>query len=274
VGVIILDGPMGTELSRRGVALPPHAWSAAALDTAPDVVAAVHRAYATAGATVHTANTFRTQPGSGGQWAHAARRAVELARSSVPQGHRVAGSLAPVEDCYRPDLSPGAATRSAHEALARVLADAGVDLLLCETFAHAVEAAVAVEVCARTGIPTWAALTAGYDGSLMTPSSMRAAARDCVRAGASAVLVDCTPASRTLAFVEAIAEAGVPFGAYANAGSPGEGLGWSAAPGLAARGYARHAASWIEAGATLVGGCCGTRPEHIEAIRDLTRVSG
>jgi S-methylmethionine-dependent homocysteine/selenocysteine methylase len=57
----VLDGPLGTVLVRRGVALPAPGWSAHALDVAPDVVAAIHRDYVAAGATVHTTNTFRTK---------------------------------------------------------------------------------------------------------------------------------------------------------------------------------------------------------------------
>src|SRR5687768_7549055 len=98
---------MGTELGRRGVSLAGEAWSARANLDAPDVVCAIHADHARAGATVHTANTFRTTPwGMGEGWEDAARRAVALARDSVPAGHRVAASLAPLRDCYRPDLSP------------------------------------------------------------------------------------------------------------------------------------------------------------------------
>jgi len=59
---VILDGALGTELARRGVPTPLPLWSAAAIDSAPQVLSAIHRDYAEAGATVHTANTFRTGP--------------------------------------------------------------------------------------------------------------------------------------------------------------------------------------------------------------------
>ncbi len=272
----LIDGPMGTELARRGVALDLPGWTAGALDTAPDAVAAVHRDYAAAGATVHTAATFRTQARAvGRRWATLARKAVRVARAQVPASHRVAGSLAPLADCYRPDLSPGAGGRAEHRRLAVLLAEAGVDLLLCESFAHPGEAAVAVEECARTGVDTWVAMTAGPDATLMTPATMRSAARDCAAAGAKAVLVNCTPATRTLAFVEALAGigTGLPFGAYANAGDLGEGIGWSADPAAASRAYGRLALEWVAAGATLVGGCCGTGPAHIAELSRIQRVS-
>ncbi|MDQ3035401.1 MAG: homocysteine S-methyltransferase family protein, partial [Myxococcota bacterium] len=152
--ITILDGPLGSELDRRGVPTPLPRWSAGAIDAAPDVIAAIHRDYARAGASVATACTFRTtRRAVGDDWERLARRAVELARASVLPGHRVAGSIAPLEDCYRPELSPGARSRVEHRELARTLADAGVDLLLCETFPHVGEALVAVEEAARTGVP-------------------------------------------------------------------------------------------------------------------------
>lgn len=265
--MVVLDGPMGTELARRGVSLPAPSWTARALEDAPDVVAAVHRDYAAAGATMHTTCTFRTRARSvGPAWESLARTAVAIARASVPAHHRVAGSLAPVEDCYRPDLSPGEASRAEHRELARVLADCRVNLLLCETFPSPVEAVVAVEEAVRTGIETWVALTAGTEGDLLTPSALAEAARACVSAGARAVLVNCVAATRTGAYVERLADLGVPFGAYANAGGATVGIGWDAEAAAGARAYVELATGWMKAGATIVGGCCGTRAAHIAAI--------
>jgi S-methylmethionine-dependent homocysteine/selenocysteine methylase len=265
--MLILDGPMGTELARRGVATPQGMWSASALQSAPDLIGAIHRDYAAAGATVHTANTFRTKRRALGEdWEARLRQAVRIARESVPTGHRVAGSLAPLHDCYRPDLSPGMAAGPEHAEVALALAGSGVDLILCETFPHAAEAVVAVRQAVRTGVETWVALTAGPDASLMTPREMREAARACANEGARVVLVNCTPASQTLRYVEALATVGVPFGAYANAGRAQEGLGWGTEPSEGAEGYARLARSWLAAGASVLGGCCGTSPSHIERL--------
>lgn len=260
--ITVLDGPMGTALAARGVETPPPAWSAWANARAPEVVAEIHAAYARAGATVHTANTFRTKRRqTGDAWERLARAAVAIARGAVPAGHRVAGSVAPLEDCYRPDLAPrGDVARAEHGALSRVLVDAGVDLILCETFPSPREACVAVDAAARTGVETWVALTAGPDADLMTPAAMAEAARACVEHGARAVLVDCTPPDATLAYVEAIARAGVPFGAYANAGRTDR---WSEA---SVDEYVQHARMWVEVGATIVGSCCGTDARYIAEI--------
>ena len=263
--MILLDGPMGTELLARGVPTPIPLWSAWALEHRPEVVAQIHAAYAAAGATVHTTNTFRTKSRQTEQWEDLARTAVRLCRSATPAGHRVAGSIAPLEDCYSPELSPSE-PRAEHRELIQVLADEGVDVLLCETFPHVGEGLVAVEESVRTGIETWASFTAGPDTDLLTPAQIADACRRARDLGAAAVMVNCIPAGRTLEFIDAIADVGLPFGAYANAGHVDEEMGWAPTehgPGL----YADLAQTWVDAGATIVGSCCGTGPAHVAALR-------
>jgi S-methylmethionine-dependent homocysteine/selenocysteine methylase len=263
--LVFLDGPMGTALAARGVSTAGRAWSASALRTAPQVVSALHRAYAEAGAMVHTTNTFRTTRRAWGPgWEDLARLAVRLARDAVLPGHRIAGGLAPLEDCYRPERSPGD-PEPEHRALAEVLADAGVDLLLCETFPHPGEALAAVRAARSTGLETWLALTAGPGADLLTPAQMAETATQAAALGATRVLVNCVPATDTLRFVRALADTSIPTGAYANAGRPDEGIGWGEAPAGPAR-YAELARLWVDAGASAVGGCCGTGPEHIRAL--------
>lgn len=267
----LLDGPLGTELNARGVQTTLPLWSASAIADAPDMITDIHRDYAAAGATVHTANTFRTKRRVVGQrWREWTERAVELTRKAIGENHRVAGSIAPLEDCYRPDLSPED-PRAEHREMAQALAEAGCDLLLCETFPHVGEAVIAVEEAATTHCQTWVSFTAGPSADLLTPVAMAKAARQAVSAGAVAVLVNCTPAADTLRYLQAMADAdlGVPLGAYANAGSPDDNIGWQNPTEANVANYLALAESWIEAGATLVGGCCGTGPAHIRGLRSL-----
>ncbi len=260
----------------------PSAWSIdrtaavepSAIDQSPETISAIHRDYLEAGATVHTANTFRTKRRTvGDQWQRLARRAVWLAREAVGDA-RVAGSISPLEDCYRPDLSPPD-SRAEHRELAAVLADAGCDLLLCETFPHLGEAIVAVQEAVRTGVETWVSFTAGPDANLLTPDAIAEGAKRAVDAGASAVLVNCIPAVETLPFVVALQRAGlaVPIGAYANAGSPDDQIGWTAPSEDAAAAYVAHVRQWIDSGAVIIGGCCGTGKTHIAAIARQWRES-
>jgi S-methylmethionine-dependent homocysteine/selenocysteine methylase len=268
--VCILDGPTGTELARRGVATPAPVWSAEALRTAPDVLAAIHDDYVQAGATVHTAATFRTRRrAAGDDWTTLTDAAVALLRSRLPPGAVLAGSIAPLEDCYRPDLSPPSPGPE-HAELAERLVLNGVDMLLCETFPHVGEGLAATAAACGRGVPVWTSFSAGYRGDLLTPAQVADGARAAVDLGAEAVLVNCVPATHTLPFVEALVAAvgdRVAVGAYANAGPEHGGLGW----GRGAEGahqYVRLAESWVSAGATLIGGCCGTEPATIAALVD------
>jgi S-methylmethionine-dependent homocysteine/selenocysteine methylase len=114
----------------------------------------------------------------------------------------------------------------------------------------------------------------------MTPLGMRAAAERLERVGVEAVLVGCTRAVATARFVGALAGLGVRVGAYGNAGRPEDGVGfvadWTAGSEPVseaeradqARKYAECAGSWVDLGASIVGGCCGTTPEHIRALAD------
>ena len=252
---------MGSELTARGVDTSLPLWSAQALVADGTTVAAIHHEYVTLGCTHHRTNTFRTRRANvGEEWAELARRAVKLAKLAVSDKHTLLGSLGPVEDCYRPDRSPGEQSRVSHRELAGLLVAEGVDVLLCEAFPSPLEALVAVEECVRTDRETWIAFTAGPDGDLMTPKAMRDAARDCIRAGADAVLVNCVSAEKTLPYVDALAGLGVLVGAYGNAAA------WNG-PKVGAERYAELAATWMDAGAEILGACCGTGPEYVDALR-------
>jgi S-methylmethionine-dependent homocysteine/selenocysteine methylase len=172
----------------------------------------------------------------------------------------VAASVAPLRDCYRPDRSPPS-PRDEHREIARALAATGADLLLCETFPHVGEAWVAVEEAVATGLPVWVSFTAGPRADLLSPDAVEVGARGAVERGASAVLVNCIPSARIADWVDAVAGCGVPFGAYANAGD-----GATAEDPLR---YAAHAATWVAAGATLIGGCCGAGPAHVAGCARL-----
>ena len=274
---------MGTELARRGVPTPLPLWSAAAIRDAPDVLAAIHREYAAAGATVHTANTFRASPwaldaaGLRGQAPTLIRAAVAITRASVPGSHRVAGSIAPLRDCYRPDLSPPPDVAApAHRQTATLLADAGVDLILCETFPHVGEALIALRAALQTALPVWVSFTAGPDGDLLDREQIGAAGRKAVQEGAAAVLVNCVRPGRLLELLAALAGLGVSVGGYCNVGVPCSVHGWRTEGVDDPEPFAQLVLAHVAAGARIVGGCCGTTPAHIEAAAALlsTRTTG
>lgn len=281
--ITILDGPVGTELLRHGIDLSGRRWSARALIDHADTVAEIHAAYAGAGATVHTANTFRTKRRDLAEpapphadWKALTRRAVEIARVSIPSHHTLAGGLSPLEDCYEPDRSPGESARPEHREFAEALVEAGVDLILCETFPAIPEALVALEeglaAGAPGGIPVWLSFTPGPRAELLSSADVARGAREAAERGAGAVLVNCLAASRALAYVRALADGvgdRLPIGVYANAGEDHERIGWGVIGEEGPARYAELARTWIDAGATIVGGCCGTHPAHIRALARL-----
>ena len=281
--LLILDGAMGTELTRRGVPTPLPAWSAHALYTHPEVVLAIHRDYVAAGADLLTTNTFRTTrralaaAGVGIDPRELTTLAVGLARRAASEAGRpvyVLGSIAPLEDCYRPDLAPlSDASLAEHAELARDLADAGVDAILVETMNTQREALAAIHAARATGLPVLASLVADQEGRLFDATPLAQVVPALLEAQAEALLINCTSAAILDRVVpELVALAGsTPCGAYANIGFPDEVAGFTPSADVEPLAYAEHAARWVAAGASIVGGCCGTQPAHIAAVRARLR---
>jgi S-methylmethionine-dependent homocysteine/selenocysteine methylase len=276
---LLLDAAMGTELARRGSRTALPLWSAWALLETPETVLAIHRAELSAGADVLTTNTFRTHPRSlekGGFQERAAEltaRAVALARRAASGAGRevfVAGSLSPLEDCYRPDLAPGEpALSSEHATQAQALAAAGVDLILAETHNSARELAVATRAAAATGLPVVASMVTDGAGRLLSGEPVEDAARVAAGAGADAVAVNCVPASLLAGDLAQVGSAlpGKPLGAWGNLGPPVDEDETRFEAEISPGDYAALAREWVALGARLVGGCCGTTAAHTSAVR-------
>jgi S-methylmethionine-dependent homocysteine/selenocysteine methylase len=272
---------MGTELQRRGADTRLPLWSARALVEAPDFVSAIHRDEVMAGADVLTANTFRThrrtleKEGSGERSRVLTAFAVALARDAAAQSGGemfVAGSLAPLEDCYRPDLVPDhAALEREHREQAESLAAAGVDLILLETHNMVRELAAAARAAKNTGLPFIASMVTDGSGRLLSGEPIADAVRALEPLRPEAISINCVPAARLGSDLARLAAAapGVPLAAYGNLGLPADDLGWSFTEDLSPETYAAHAQQWLSLGARLVGGCCGTTPAHTEALRKM-----
>ncbi len=273
---LLLDGATGTELERRGVPMSLPLWSAPALLDHADVVLRIHADYAAAGVHVITANTFRTprraleRAGQGERAAELTRRAVELARrgaSAAPHPVFVVGSAPTLEDCYRPDLVPGADDLlREHQEHARHLAAAGVDAILVETMNSLREAVAATQAARAHGLAALVSFVCWDGAALLSGEPLESAARAVRAAGACAVLVNCLPPSNVHACLPVLASTGLPYGAYANLGAPDDESGFTRSEACSPDVFAEHAASWVAAGATLVGGCCGTEPAHLRAV--------
>lgn len=278
---LLLDGALGTELERRGVVSTLPLWSTHALLVAPACVREIHAEYARAGAEILTANTFRTQQrtlaraGLADRAGDLTRLAIALAREGADAAGAdvlVAGSMAPLEDCFRPDLvPPDAELAREHREHAEALAEAGADLLLCETQQTVREARAAAEAARGTGLPFFVSFLCDDRARLLSGEPL-AGALDAVRdTRPLAVLVNCLPVAAAGRSLRTLASSGLPYGAYPNLGVPAEpgGTGWRAEGDPET--FARALGAFAEAGARVLGGCCGTGPAHLAALAAVLR---
>lgn len=187
----------------------------------------------------------------------------------------IAGSLAPLEDCYQPGRVPKQENilSSEHSEMATALAGAGVDLILVETMNSIRELVAAAAAAVSTGLPAIASMVTDGEGRLLSGESIGDAARALISLSQppDALGVNCVPARRIggdLARLRAAAP-GIPLVIYGNAGRAlDESLGLFTEP-IDPYEYAALARSWLGAGARIVGGCCGTNAAHVRALRAL-----
>ncbi|MBM3845362.1 MAG: homocysteine S-methyltransferase family protein [Verrucomicrobia bacterium] len=273
---LLLDGATGTELNRRGVDTGLPMWSANALthDAGLNVLRGIHLDYLNAGADILTTNTFRTHrrtlAGKGHDARELTRRAVTTAQEAVAEfgrRARVAGSVAPLEDCYRPDLVPSDdECHAEHSERIQHLVEAGADLLLIETMNSIREAVVAARIAVSTGLPTWVSFVCDERGSIFSGESPTHAAERLLPLGIKALGVNCMPAhtlSKPLTELRAICGLDFPLIAYGNIGHVDGEQGWVNTDDTNPDSYCQHAQSWP---AQIVGGCCGSTPEHIRKL--------
>jgi S-methylmethionine-dependent homocysteine/selenocysteine methylase len=294
---LLLDGATGTELDRRGVDTSLPLWSARALIEAPAVVRAIHANYINAGADIITANTFRThrrtlaRAGLGQRTHELTQFAVRLAREAIEQSGRevfVAGSMSPLEDCYSPSLvPPDDELRVEHAEMANDLAEAGCQVLLIETMNTIREAVIATEATQSTGLPVCVSFVVGLGGrppdqltlptdagtetiTLLSGESIEAAVNAVRSLQPAVIMINCVPLAHTdRAFDLLRAAYAGPIGLYANVGHANDDTGWTLTDDVLPEAYAHQAQRWLQHGAAIVGGCCGTTPDHIAAIRRI-----
>jgi S-methylmethionine-dependent homocysteine/selenocysteine methylase len=289
--ITILDGGMSRELMRLGAPFRQPEWSALALMEAPDYVAQVHREFIAAGAEVITTDSYALVPFHIGQerfvtdGERLARRAGEVARQAVEESGRptrVAGSLPPLFGSYRPDLFDAARAADLLTPLVDGLRPS-VDLWLAETLSSTAEARTVREVLGDDPRPLWVSFTLDDTGDVeaivqgdvaptLRSGESIAVAVSCAREiGAGTLLFNCTQAEMMAAAIAAARQIDpdLPLGAYANAfvpsrkeGAANEGLSDVRAD-LDPESYARIASTWVDAGATVIGGCCGIGCAHI-----------
>lgn len=286
----LLDGGMGRELKASGAPFSRPYWSAQALMEAPQTVLKAHQRFIDAGAEIITVNSYACVPFHLGESVYQAqgaaltRLAGQLARQAADSASskvQVAGSLPPPMGSYRPDLF------CAEKAMAiyQMLLDEQtpyVDLWIAETIASLEELNAIIPVTRQSSKPCFYAFTLSDDNSkgptLRSGQSVKSAVALAAAAGAAGVLFNCSvPEAMSAALTqakEALSDdsSTLLLGVYANNFAPigTEHLANSQEMGireLTPQQYLEYAKTWYEQGASIIGGCCGIGPEHIDALR-------
>ncbi len=276
-GPVLFDGAMGTELYARGVE-PGRCLEELNL-TDPALVRAVHRDYIAAGADVIETNTFGANRFRLGEHylelqlkdinVAGARLAVE-ARNASGRPVLVAGSVGPLGRPLEPigAIKLSSAERIFAEQITALL-EGGVDLLILETFTALGELSLAVRVARRVAsrLPVIAQLTFDEE-SMASADAARAVVETLAPLGVLAIGVNCGSGPEdALGVARRLLEAGAgTVSVMPNAGLPQRMAGrlvYAAGPDY----FAGAARRFLEAGVRIVGGCCGTGPEHVAAMR-------
>ena len=293
--ILLLDGGVSTEIRRRGIALDRNVWSGLTTKTHPDAVRQVHEDYIQAGAQIITANTYSTARhvlesiNLGHESKLINLKSVQLAQQARDNVARedvyVAGSMSsmPPLTSHR-EVAIDGQIESSYQELADGLAAAGVDLIIAEMMRDVENASIVIKAAVSTGLPVFIGFSAMMAENGVDVRSLRWKNSDDTTSahdfgemvdalkplgGQAAGIMhtrvrDTEPALRVLQQhwsgpTLAYAETGkliLPDWRYEEMSSPDD--------------YAAVIEGWIEDyGVQIVGGCCGTGPEHIQALRQL-----
>jgi methionine synthase I (cobalamin-dependent) len=273
-GLVITDGAWGTELAKHGLAPGELAdlWN----PSRPDAVAAVARAYVEAGSQVILTNTFRANPvalaaaGASEQAVAINRRGVEISRAAAGGTARVFASLGPTGKLLAAGEIAVERVSEAFRIQAEALAAAGADALLLETFSDIEEALLALRAAQATGLPvivSFAFDTGKNHDRTLTGATPERAAQAMAEAGADAVGANCgagpdgfAPICQRLKLAS-----GLPIWIKPNAGQPVLERG-RAIYKLTPEQFASYLPGLAHAGASFLGGCCGSNAEFVRSL--------
>ena len=281
--ITILDGGMGQELIHRSGTPPTPLWSTQVMIDMPHLVREIHADYVAAGAEIATTNTYAIHRDRLAGTEHAGRFEdlhrialdMALAARDAHGSGKIAGSIGPLGASYRADLQP------AHEIAVELMAEvAGLlalacDILLFETVISAAQTRAALEATRELGKPVWISFSVDDDDGSRLRSGEALADAVALCGDAAALLANCSAPEAMPAAIDVLKASGKPVGAYANAFTQITKDFLADKPtvdALTARrdmepeAYAVQAKTWVDHGATILGGCCETNPAHIAEL--------
>ncbi|MGH2576073.1 MAG: homocysteine S-methyltransferase family protein [Ignavibacteria bacterium] len=285
--IIILDSAMGTELQSRGMDISLPLWSAKPLIDNPDSVRQIHIDNVDAGADIITTNTFRTQKRTLQKakykfekmdYSETAKKltesAVRIAKDAVTITEKdvlIAGSIAPLEDCYHPELVPDdEALKNEHSEHYNNLVSEEVDIILAETLSSIREISAVLKILSNGEKEFCFSLLCKNEISLFSGESLEDAVKLVNSYSPSALLINCIHPSLAISVISHLKDlADLPLGIYANVGNPKDLAGSFVEKTVSVNEYFEYAKNWKKLGVKMIGGCCGTSPEYIKKISVL-----
>ncbi|MGB0936272.1 MAG: homocysteine S-methyltransferase family protein [Colwellia sp.] len=288
--VQILDGGLGRELERIGAPFSQPHWSADALINAPKYVYQAHQNFIDAGAEIIMTNTYACVPFHLGDELYNARGkelaalatkiAFEVKQEALKNGNEViiAGSIPPASGSYRPDLFKASLTKKVWSDLKEVQQDY-VDIWVIETLSSIKELTTAIELFQHDPKPVYYSFTLD-DKSEATPKLrsgelLQDTIQHCIDNNISRIMFNCCIPEVILNAIKCAKSIAplIEIGAYANAFNPlksnHEANGTiSKIRDISEQAYVDFAISWHNAGATIIGGCCGITPNHIAQLHN------
>ena len=294
--IIIGDGGMGTELRFRGVEVPSHIesiWSALALISDTDVIRQIHLDYIEAGAQYITTNNYAvTQPileraGMSDRLEEFTLLSISIAKEAIKESGKdvlLAASLPPLETSYRADLILDSSKMSDQYNELVAILDGKTDIIICETMSHSEEAKIALTSLQGTSAKKWLSWTLHGNRNNLLPSGEHIidAFKVTEDLPCDAHLINCCGANLVTESLKELSKiTDKPFGGYANSETVeidpnsedihSEEDHWDSATSIDEEEYSNEAMKWVEEGATIIAGCCRTRPSHIkELVKKLT----
>jgi|TARA_B100000959_G_scaffold41473_1_gene41583 S-methylmethionine-dependent homocysteine/selenocysteine methylase len=294
--ITLIDGAMGTQIRARGYEVPSHhssIWSAQALMDNPHIVKEIHKDYISAGAEIITTNNYAVtqnlleRENLGHRLEELTSLSIDIAKEAKKESGKnikIAASLPPLDTSYRPDLVGDITSiEKKYMEIVDIVKDR-VDLIIIETMSSSMEASGALSACAKTDIEVWLGYTLQGIRKNILPSgeNLIDAINKVKHFNISAYVINCSSANITTEAIKLLSnEIDKPFGGYANSVNVNqiidgddevdnaENLQVENQQLINAIDYSVIVKNWIDNGATIVGGCCGTSPEHIKKINDL-----
>lgn len=287
---------MGTQIRARGYEVPSHhssIWSAQALMDNPHIVKEIHKDYISAGAEIITTNNYAVtqnlleRENLGHRLEELTSLSIDIAREAKKESGKnikIAASLPPLDTSYRPDLVGDITSiEKKYMEIVDIVKDR-VDLIIIETMSSSMEASGALSACAKADIEVWLGYTLQGIRKNILPSgeNLIDAINKVKHFNISAYVINCSSANITTEAIKLLSnEIDKPFGGYANSVNVSqiinsenevdnaENMQVEHQQLINALDYSVIVKNWIDDGATIVGGCCGTSPEHIKKISDL-----